>query len=199
MPENLSDREVLTTFTVLCVTGLIRMVGRNKENKSVRGVGSLSRSGGFSILEMMVTVAIASLLAAAAIPQYVELQNSFERSMFIQQLDNDIRRARSEAQAQGMRGILAVSEEGTEYSIGTDGLPTSESATPDTIVLTRDLGSRNTVSLSDSIIFDGRGFLVDSDGEPTTITVTLSRDGEEFCSGSVYPVGAFIYTCGGGE
>ncbi|MCB0337125.1 MAG: hypothetical protein KDD62_12495, partial [Bdellovibrionales bacterium] len=95
----------------------------------------------------------------------------------------------------GAQVVLATAEGNNDYFFGLDTLPLNEPAAPDSVKVTRKLGSKTTISISDTVIFSSRGYVVDEDGDPTNITLSLSRAGEVFCSGTLYPVGSFIYNC----
>ncbi|MCB0320180.1 MAG: prepilin-type N-terminal cleavage/methylation domain-containing protein [Bdellovibrionales bacterium] len=155
----------------------------------------LQPESGYTLVELVAVIFIAGLLMAIAVPSYSELKDSFERSNFINQVEGDIRRARSSAQANGIRNIITLDATGSSYSLGSDSLPVSETATPDIVYLTRSYSTKNTLNFSTTPIFDSRGFVIDSNGELSTITVLLSRNGEIFCSGTIYPIGVFLFSC----
>ena len=73
---------------------------------------------GYTLIGTLVSVSIIVLLLAIAVPHADQLMSSYYRSKNSQQLLLDIRRARSEALSNGVRGIVSVSDSGDSYSFG---------------------------------------------------------------------------------
>lgn len=151
---------------------------------------------GFTVLELLVAVGLLSIVTGLGVANLSTLQDSVSRSNFINQLEGDLRYIRSKAVAEGVRGVLSLANDGSSYSVGIDELPFNYgSGEADTTIFTRTISSRDAFVVSSNIIFDNRGFLTTSAGDLTTLAVQVNRDDTTFCSGSIYPVGFFIYSC----
>lgn len=168
---------------------------RNKCERFMRGLRS---ENGFSLLEFMVTVCIASILAAIGIPQYLALQRTFAHQTAVKEIEFAVRRARAEGLAHGGRAILATQNSGERYIIGIDSAPFSSTNTPDYLLVTKDLASGTSLTLADELVFDSRGFLIDSAGDPSNATLTFYADETLFCSGTVFPTAVMQFDCTSG-
>jgi type IV fimbrial biogenesis protein FimT len=73
----------------------------------------LSRIGGFSLVEIMITLAIAVILVLVAVPQYQSTIQSQKTSSGINNLLNDLEFTRSEAIKEGQFVSICVSSGGT--------------------------------------------------------------------------------------
>ena len=74
--------------------------------------------GGFTFVELMVTLVIAILLTAIAVPQYTNFVKTQQSVAEINNLLNDMRYARSEALKEGQFVSLCVSSNGTGCTPG---------------------------------------------------------------------------------
>lgn len=153
------------------------------------------KDSGFSFLDLIVAMCVMAILTGLALPNAGALFASFERNEAINQLVADISEGRAQALANGARVIFQVSANGDSYTLGLDTLPLNDPPEADTIMFTRNLGAKTSIEVSDSIIFSSRGYITDDIGDPTNINISLSRNGEEFCSGVLYPIGSFEYDC----
>lgn len=144
-------------------------------------------ASGFTMLEMVTTLFLLAIVTAVGILNFQPFRDSFRRHTTRQNLDFDIHRAREEAVKAGARGILTVNSGGTSYTVGLDVYPFNSTGTIETTLFTRNLPHNFTLSASQSIIFDSRGFLIDASGAVTNTTLTLSDHGTQYLSGTVYP------------
>jgi len=71
--------------------------------------GSVQRMRGFSLVELMITLGIAIILAAVAIPQYTNTIQTQNVTAEISQLSNDMQYARAEALKEGQMVSMCVS------------------------------------------------------------------------------------------
>jgi len=144
----------------------------------------------FSVFEMLIVIALLSILTAVGVVNYSEFRNSFDRSNSIKQLEFDIRRAKTLAVKEGTRGILAMVDGGSSYTFGYDYLPFTAPAVADTQTFRQSLPSSVTVSFETPLIFDSRGYLIGEYGSLKSQKVTLSQNGSTFSVMEVFPTGA---------
>ena len=74
--------------------------------------GSAFRSGGFSLLELMITVAVAAILMALAVPSFTSLINNNRLTSGSNALGTAMHHARSEAVRRNARVTLCASADG---------------------------------------------------------------------------------------
>ena len=74
--------------------------------------GSAFRSGGFSLLELMITVAVAAILMALAVPSFTSLINNNRLTSGSNALVTAMHHARSEAVRRNARVTLCASADG---------------------------------------------------------------------------------------
>jgi prepilin-type N-terminal cleavage/methylation domain-containing protein len=166
---------------------VVRQVSPRSE--SVSSPLTLVAERGFSLLEVLTALAISSILALTAVLNVPEVMESFKRSEARQQLFYDIKRARNEASASGARTVMRIDGSGTSYAVGLDRFPFSSTMSMDSQLFLRELPNRITLNQSQTLVFDPRGYLIDSAGDLTTTTLTLSSVGTDFYSANVYPTG----------
>lgn len=78
---------------------------------------------GFILIELLTVMFILSVVAALAQPNLVELKASFDRKNARQNLEYDLRQARSEALSRSVRIITTLAADGKSYTVGEDVLP----------------------------------------------------------------------------
>ena len=150
-------------------------------------------AGGFTLIEVIVALAIISVLLLTAAVQTPELIDSFQRKNARQTFDADIRRARAEATKEGTRCVVQFLAGGAQYRIGFDRLPYSNTAVPETVLVLRNLPDDITASSGTPIIFDSRGYLITPEGQPAQTAVVLRQRGEPFVTGSIFATGLVHY------
>ena len=148
---------------------------------------------GISVIEVLVTLMIFSLISLIAVPGFAELQNSFNRNNAKKQLEFHVKRARTESITKGTRGILSTTSGG--YSFGFDYLPYSDPPIADEVLFSATLPHDITIFVNDNIIFDSRGTLVDMDGLPNFLDITLNQYNKKFCIGKLLTTGILSYQC----
>jgi prepilin-type N-terminal cleavage/methylation domain-containing protein len=152
------------------------------------------RESGFSLFELLVVLTLGVILTGMALPEYRATRDSFSRLDAPRQLDFHLRRARSEALASGSRVIVASADSAGGYTVGHDYYPYSANATTDDTFLHEALPSGVTATFSRTIIFDTRGFLIDSAGLPVTATVTFNLRGAAFGTATISSIGVFSFS-----
>ena len=148
---------------------------------------------GFSAIEIIVTLVMVSILAAFAVPRFIEMNRSLGRGDAMSQVDFDLMRARSEALASGARTYFTLSNQGSRYSVSADYLPYSSSMSGDSTILNAELPSGISLSTSRQLVFDSRGFVIDEQGNPSSITITFRSDGAKFGSAVLSPTGYYQF------
>jgi Tfp pilus assembly protein FimT len=144
---------------------------------------------GFSTSELLVVMALFSIMGGIGLLSFREFQGSFRKSDARNQFEADVRRARNDAVATGGRTIVAIANDGRSYSVGRDLLPYSEPASADQRVFLRALPDGITLSSNRTIIFNPRGYVISSSGDYSTATVTFSVDGSAYFIGNLYSTG----------
>lgn len=132
---------------------------------------------GFSLMEMLVTIALISIISAFAVPMLPDLNSTFNRMNARSYLHQDLKRAQAEAITQGCRGVFSVINAGASYVYGCDYLPydTSTLPSPDVVSFTRNLPDDITMSTSTPPLFNSRGQSVEIGGAITNTTITLNE------------------------
>lgn len=152
---------------------------------------------GFTVVELGVCVTILSVLLLAGIPAVLELRASTERYDGKLQLESAIKRTRAEALSNGARALLRTSRDGESYSIGLDFLPYSSAPSEDTISSFENLPRGVSLALDRALIFNSAGTLIAPNGDAGSVRFSLSQDGHDFCSGTVFSTGLLDMSCGG--
>ena len=78
---------------------------------------NISRIGGFTLIELMVTISIAAILLVVAIPNFVSFQRNSQLISVTNSLVAAINSARGEAMKRGMRAMI-VPTSGGDWSTG---------------------------------------------------------------------------------
>ena len=153
-----------------------------------RPVETSTHNAGFSLIELMVALGLMGILAAIFSLNFDTIYQNSTQSRVEDVLKADIRRAQAEAQSQGGRVIVATTDS-SHYTIGVDLFPYSNAGVADTILKTRSLSNGITVNVGGSIIFDPRGFVIDTAGTLTTASVTLQHSGATYFSKTLNQAG----------
>lgn len=164
-------------------------------NSNITKNNSFKAQRGFSVVELVVTLGVAGILIGTAVPSMEALVNSFARSDAIQQLQFDLNAAKSLALAEGATAVFAWTDGGGGYNVGLDYFPTQNPPVIEEIKFARNIQSSVTVGFSANIVFDSRGFVIDSYGQPTSASVMLYSDGSTICEGTLSPIGILSLSC----
>lgn len=149
---------------------------------------------GFSLTEIMVTLGLSMIFLMFAIPDYSQMSEAVNRRAAREVIDADIARARGTAIAEGARSIITISALNTGYTVGVDYLPYNNPPAADSLVFATQLPETVEISVSDTLVFDSRGYLVDATGTPTTQVLTLSQNGTMYQSGTVFSAGMLAFS-----
>lgn len=150
---------------------------------------------GFSLFEVLVVISLIGLSMLTIAGSLSEWQASLNRKEARNHLQSDIRRLRSEAAARGGRTVLVLDGLNRSYEGGVDYAPFNDPPAWDELLFKRDLPRRIELLAAQSIVFDPRGFLIDSGGDLASVTFTFLGDNEPFYMGQIFPTG---YISGGG-
>jgi Tfp pilus assembly protein FimT len=151
---------------------------------------------GFSFFELVVAVAVASIIAYFAVPELYTIQASYKRLNAKSDVLQDIKLAQAYSITEGCRGILKIDTDAKGYTFGCDYLSYDTSATPshDSVYSRRSLPTRVTIAASGPIIFNSRGQSIDTAYTMTNRTITLTdTDVGEFAEGLLYGTGVFTF------
>ena len=152
-----------------------------------------SDHAGFSVVDLLVTLAITALFAIIAIPQYRAVAAAFARDGAVQQIEYDIRRAKAEAVSRSVHGVIEVSTDGETCTVGVDLVPFASPPEIDEVISEGTMPSTTSIETADNrLIFDSRGFLIDDTGAPITGTINFNQDDQLYAVGTIYSTGVFL-------
>lgn len=146
-------------------------------------------SSGMTLLELLVAMGLFSVLAFAGALQFGELMGSFNRNNARHDLEFDVSRIRSEAGAEGTRVVLVIGADRSFYSVGFDRLPYASPPVIEVPLFRRNLPNDVTVTATQPLIFDSRGYVINEGGQLTNTVLTLAYQGANYLTATVYPTG----------
>ncbi len=147
---------------------------------------------GISALEIIAVMTIMFLFSALAMPEVATMLDSFEKRNFREQFELDVRMAKLQASAEGARSFISFNADRT-YTIGVDYPPYSTPAVADKVIATTSIPQEAGVLVSQSILFNSRGYLIDNTGQLSNLTFDLIFKGETFADGSIFATGSLSY------
>jgi len=150
---------------------------------------------GATLFEVMATALVFVALSALAVPNLVELKGSFERHRGKAEFQSAIREAKARAVSEGTRAILNVSTDGASYTFGFDLVPFNDPPKEDSTESIRDLPENVTLSLSNPVVFNSQGYLIDETGSLANVNAELKYFGDTYCKATVYASGYTDYNC----
>ena len=157
---------------------------------------SLKVSVGYSVLELLGVISIVSIVIGGAVLHFDELLASFRRHDGIQQIEFALRRARVESIASGALGVFSPTLNGDAYRFGVDIAPFGDTATADSMFFSKELPHKITIEPTDDLVFDSRGYLVNSSsGALTSSVLSLKYEGISYCTIAINSMGTFIKSC----
>ncbi len=148
------------------------------------------RLRGFTLIELMVTIAIAAILMVVAVPSLVTYQRNSEMTSFANTLLASINAARGEAMKRG-RYAMVVPADGVAWASGWvvfvdvdvtktynaayDVLITAKEAPPSYLTVT---GNNTALEAAPYIMFDPSGYAAKKSTSPTgpNLTLTIARN-----------------------
>lgn len=153
---------------------------------------STRRANGFTLIELMVTLAIAAVLMLVAIPNLNSFRKSSELTSVTNQVIGSINAARGEAMKRGMNAFVAPLDNGPSWSVGwaayvdkttarsqayvpgSDGVVAVQQAIPAGITVT---GNGNAGAAAAYIMFDPSGFARSkAPGGPGNLSLEIKRN-----------------------
>lgn len=158
-----------------------------------------SEEKGFTLIDVLISIAVLAILGTLALPQYINFSSSFDGFNARSYLIQDLKQAQAEAITRGCREIFSIAEDAKSYSFGCDYLAYDTNVPPqaDSISFVRNLPGDVTISASSLIIFNSRGQSVDTDDVISTVSITLwDQRGESpsvITTGTLLGTGVFSY------
>lgn len=148
------------------------------------------RSRGFTLIELMITVAIAAILLLVAVPSFTSFKRNAELTSISNKVIGSINAARGEAMKRGMSAFVTPLDNGTDWSVGwaafvdksaarlgtytpsAAGVVSSERAVPAGITVT----SNQPAPANGYIMFDASGYSRLKTGGFGALTLTVRRN-----------------------
>ena len=163
------------------------MLEMKAPSRSLARLCTSKHAGGFTLVELMVTIAIATLLMMVAVPNYIAFQRNAMLSDAVNSFMTAVNTARGNAIKQGRRTYL-VPLDGTNwssgwrvyadvnwdgvYTVGTDELVFESAAPSSALTITTPTGS----SLASSyLLFNGSGYPKMSNGALATGKIVMTN------------------------
>ncbi len=156
----------------------------------------IKKEQGFSMLELVVTLGVTMILSSLALPSFSDWNHSLQRATARDLIKFDIRRGKTEAIARGAIGVFELNGDGSGYVYGVDRLPYSDPPAIEEIVFSRTLPDGISMGLTQNIMFDSRGLLIDELRDPTSVIFTMNQDSMTFSTAEIYTIGRICYDTG---
>lgn len=102
---------------------------------------------GFSMVELVIVLALSSLLAAIALPRWQRLVQSHELNNSARQVQSELHNLKSRAAAENVSFQMAYSQDGTGYTIQRDSIA----------LVTKPLAEGTTITKAGAINFSPKG------------------------------------------
>lgn len=145
-------------------------------------------SHGFTLMELMVTLAIAAILMFLAIPSFVSFQKNTQLTSAANSLLVSINAARGEAMKRGMSVIVVPTRNGSDWTTGwvvvvDKNTPRTYTATVDNTVLTQAAvptgitvtGNNTAAESTPYIMFDASGYSKTKTGGFGALSISFAR------------------------
>lgn len=145
-------------------------------------------ASGFTLIELMVTLTIATALLLFAVPSFIHFQRNSELNTLTSSLVSAINLARTEAMKTGLNALVVAANNGTDWSKGwlvfVDVDNSGSYSAGDIVVTIRDalpshitVSGTNTIAASPSYVrYNGSGFSKPKPGDLANATINFSRN-----------------------
>jgi prepilin-type N-terminal cleavage/methylation domain-containing protein len=152
----------------------------------------MKNAAGFTLLELLVVIFIAGLLASAGTAAFGTLVDAYQLNYTINQLQSDVAKLRSQALATGCSQILEIGADGATYSGRTSASCFSGDYDPDDLSsFTHSTPTTVRLTLASPIQLNPRGFVVDSLGQPSEVAVNFLCRGRPCTTKLLSSIGVF--------
>ena len=145
-----------------------------------------NRSAGFTLIELIVTIAIAAVLAALAAPSFIQYQRNSELTSLTNSLLAAVNAAKGEAMKTGRNAFVIPRGSGwnsgwivyvdmnrdNSYTEGTDITVQTQDALKGYFSIT---GNSIAAGASPYVKFDNAGYSVDNSAAPVALSLTIAR------------------------
>ena len=145
-----------------------------------------NRSAGFTLIELIVTIAIAAVLAALAAPSFIQYQRNSELTSLTNSLLAAVNAAKGEAMKTGRNAFVIPRGSGwnsgwivyvdmnrdNSYTEGTDITVQTQDALKGYLSIT---GNSIAAGSSPYVKFDNVGYSVDNSAAPVALSLTIAR------------------------
>lgn len=145
-----------------------------------------NRNAGFTLIELIVTIAIAAVLAALAVPSFVQYQRNSELTSLTNSLLAAVNAAKGEAMKTGRNAFVVPKGTGwnsgwivyvdtnrdNAYTEGTDIAVQTQDALKSYFSIT---GNNIAAGSTPYIKFDNSGYSVDNSAAPAALSLTIAR------------------------
>ena len=145
-----------------------------------------NRSAGFTLIELIVTIAIAAVLAALAAPSFIQYQRNSELTSLTNSLLAAVNAAKGEAMKTGRNAFVIPRGSGwnsgwivyvdmnrdNSYTEGTDITVQTQDALKGYFSIT---GNSIAAGASPYVKFDNSGYSVDNSAAPVALSLTIAR------------------------
>ena len=145
-----------------------------------------NRSAGFTLIELVVTIAIAAVLAALAVPSFIQYQRNSELTSLTNSLLAAVNAAKGEAMKTGKNAFVIPKGSGwnsgwivyvdmnrdNSFTEGTDIAVQAQDALKAYFSIT---GNSIAAGSTPYIKFDNSGYSVDNSANPVALSLTIAR------------------------
>lgn len=162
-----------------------------------RQLGNTNDDCGFTIIELLISMAVLVILAATSISHYQDLAGSFSRWNTRTYIIQDLRYAQAKSISEGCRMVINIFDDASGYEVGCDYLnyDTTAPVDIDNVFFSRVLPAGVTISTDSTMIFNPKGQIINPNGQLSTRTLSMTfTEGEtsgNFMTISIVATGAF--------
>jgi len=139
---------------------------------------ALRRHRGFTLIEMMVTIAVAAILGVMVVPNLIDMVDSGKTSVLVNKFPQDVAWARNQAVTTQQTVSMTLPSSGCDWQTTVNGNAVAEHSMSNASTLYPGVQCQITnPPATGKMIFDSQGFVSDGNNNPAApiITVTAAR------------------------